>query len=195
MVVVACPIFSLVSSPNHKILGCVIATFSLLSLFGVTRAFCFGSLLGVLGAAVLLVWSPRALHLCPNCGAQMIVAAGVCPRCGRSVSYPAIRGSPEAFSTALTALFFVHIATALAAIGPYPLRKFPPLELLPGVIAEAGLLVGAVMVYRRPEEYLGWGTLLIFASLVAVAGPYYGFLLGPILGIIAGVTAIRGKGG
>jgi len=98
------------------------------------------------------------------------------------------------FAFALTAVFFVHIATALAAIGPYPLRKFPAGELLPGVAAEAGLLIGAVMAYRRPGEYRRWGTVLIGASLVAVVGPYFGFILGPFLGFAAGVTALRSKG-
>lgn len=168
LVVAACAILAVILPVHHKALGYVVAMFSLLSLFGLSGAWCFGSLLGVFGATALLVWS---------------------------LPVPAVYRRAEAFAIALTAVFFVHIATALAAIGPYPLRKFPPLELLPGVVAEGALLIGAVMVYRRPAEYRRWGAVLIVASLVAVAGPYFGFILGPVLGFAAGVTAIRWKGG
>jgi len=168
LVVAASAILAFILPGHHKALGYVVATFSLLSLFGFSGAWCFGSLLGVLGAAALLVWS---------------------------LPFPAVYRPAESFAIALTAVFFVHVATALAAIGPYPLRKFPPLELLPGVVAEGALLLGAVMVYRRPHEYRTWGVVLIIASLLAVAGPYFGFILGPFLGFAAGVTAIRWKGG
>lgn len=103
--------------PRHpKALGYVVATFSLLSLFRLSGAWCFGSMLGTFGAAALLVWS---------------------------LPFPAVYRPAEAFA----------IATAIAAIGPYPLRKFPPLELLPGVVAEGALLIGRVMVYRKRDPH------------------------------------------
>lgn len=168
LVVAASAILAFLFPRHGKAFGYVVATFSLLSLFGLSGAWCVGSMLGVFGAAAFLVWS---------------------------LPFPAVYRPAEAFAIALTAVFFVHIATALAAIGPYPLRKFSPWELLPGVVAEGALLVGAVLVYRRPHEYRTWGAVLIFASLLAVAGPYFGFILGPILGFAAGVTAIRWQGG
>ena len=116
-----------------------------------------------------------------------------CPKCGAEVPPPVRNRSAEVFAIALTAVFFVHIATALGAIGPYPLRKFPPVELLPGIVAEAALLIGGAMAYRRPDEYRKWGAVLIAGSLLATVGPYWGFALGPALGFAAGITALRRK--
>jgi len=180
---------------EHRACGYVIASFSLISFFSRTGALCFGSMLGVFAVAALLVWSPAMARACASCGTPIRPTAHRCDRCGSWVPYPARARPADVFAVALTALFFVHIATALAAIGPYPFRRFPPVEVLPGIVAEAALLIGAVMAYRRPEENRRWGALLIGASLLAAVGPYFGFILGPLLGFAAGVTALRRRWG
>jgi hypothetical protein len=195
IVVATCAILSLMFPRERKALGYVIASFSLLSLFGLAGTLCFGSLLGIFGSASLLVWSPVAPRICPNCGATMPRDSRTCPACETIEPYPSVDRPAESFAIALTALFFVHIATALGAIGPYPFHKFTPLELLPGVAAEAALLIGAVMVYWKPKQHRRWGAILIVTSFLALGGPYFGFILGPVLAFIAGWAAIRWKVG
>lgn len=193
-VVATAAILALIVPRERRVLGYVIASFSLLSFFGRTGILCFGSMAGVFGAAALLVWSPAVAPACRNCGAPMRPAALLCPKCGAVVPPPSINRPAEVFAIALTAVFFVHLATALAAVGPYPLRRFPPLELLPGLVAEAALLLGGAMAYRKPDEDRTWGAVLIAGAVLAIVGPYWGFVLGPALGFAAGATAFRSKG-
>lgn len=58
-----------------------------------------------------------------------------------------------------------------------------------GLVAGAMVLVGATMLYSRPEQTSVWGTVILAFSIVGLIG-MGGFFAGSILGVIGGVLAI-----
>ncbi|MER3602272.1 MAG: hypothetical protein C4339_06110 [Nitrososphaerota archaeon] len=63
---------------------------------------------------------------------------------------------------------------------------FPPML---GLISGALILIGAIMLYSRPEQSLAWGlVVLVFSVLSLFAGG--GFLVGAVLGLVAGILAL-----
>lgn len=58
-----------------------------------------------------------------------------------------------------------------------------------GLISGALILIGAIMLYSRPEQSLAWGlVVLVFSVLSLFAGG--GFLVGAALGLVAGILAL-----
>lgn len=61
-----------------------------------------------------------------------------------------------------------------------------------GLICGILILVGAYMIYTRPDSHGIWGIIiLVFSLLSFIAGG--GFIIGAILGIIGGILAITWK--
>ncbi len=58
-----------------------------------------------------------------------------------------------------------------------------------GVMSGALVLVGAAMLYSRPEKTFAWGALILAFSIVGLIG-MGGFFVGSILGVIGGALAI-----
>ena len=51
------------------------------------------------------------------------------------------------------------------------------------------IIVGAYMIKTKPEQTSTWGTLILVSSVIALLGGG-GFIIGSILGIIAGILAL-----
>lgn len=58
-----------------------------------------------------------------------------------------------------------------------------------GTVAGILVLVGAVVIYTRPQQSMVWGKIILIASAVSLIIGLGGFLPG-ILGIVAGALAI-----
>ena len=61
-----------------------------------------------------------------------------------------------------------------------------------GLIAGIVVLVGAVMIYARPNNSSTWGLLVLVFSIPSFFG-MGGFFIGAILGIVGGVLAMVWK--
>lgn len=61
-----------------------------------------------------------------------------------------------------------------------------------GTVAGIVVLIGAVMLYIRPQERRGWGVaILVISALDFFIG--WGGLLAGVLGVIGGALAMAGK--
>jgi hypothetical protein len=58
-----------------------------------------------------------------------------------------------------------------------------------GTVAGCLVLVGAVVIYTRPQQTALWGKIILIASAISLIIGLGGFLPG-ILGIVAGALAI-----
>ncbi|MDG6980849.1 MAG: DUF4064 domain-containing protein [Nitrososphaerota archaeon] len=63
-----------------------------------------------------------------------------------------------------------------------------------GLIAGIVVLVGAIMIYARPNNASTWGLLVLIFSILSFFG-MGGFFIGAILGIVGGVLAMVWKPG
>lgn len=63
-----------------------------------------------------------------------------------------------------------------------------------GLIAGIVILVGAIMIYARPNNASTWGLLVVAFSILSFLG-MGGFFIGAILGIVGGVLAMVWKPG
>ncbi|MFQ6090871.1 MAG: hypothetical protein ACE5LD_05470 [Candidatus Bipolaricaulia bacterium] len=61
-----------------------------------------------------------------------------------------------------------------------------------GIIAGIVVLVGAAMLYARPEQSQGWGIVILIASALNLFVGMSGFLAS-LLGLIGGALAIAAK--
>jgi Family of unknown function (DUF6114) len=61
----------------------------------------------------------------------------------------------------------------------------PVISIVTGVI----LIIGGYSIYKSPESEDKWGIPILFTSIVSLFG-MGGFLIGSILGIIGGITAL-----
>jgi hypothetical protein len=61
-----------------------------------------------------------------------------------------------------------------------------------GVVAGIVLLVGAVMLYTKPQQRRTWGTVILVVSALNFLLGMMGFLAGT-LGVIGGVLAVSTK--
>jgi hypothetical protein len=52
------------------------------------------------------------------------------------------------------------------------------------------LIIGGYLIYRKPESAGKWGVAILVASIVGLFG-MGGFFIGPILGIIGGILALK----
>ena len=112
----------------------------------------------------------------------------------------------RAFALSLIAgLLIVCNAVAVGVAGTYFAWIFPTLpgsddnSTVPfatiaviGLTCGALVLLGAIMLRIKPENKRAWGILMIVFSILSVITGG-GFIIGFILGIIAGVKAFGGK--
>jgi hypothetical protein len=61
----------------------------------------------------------------------------------------------------------------------------PWLGLLSGIV----VLIGAILIYAKPEQSVGWGIVILVFSVLSLWG-MGGFLIGAVLGIVGGALAI-----
>jgi hypothetical protein len=62
-----------------------------------------------------------------------------------------------------------------------------------GVACGIVILIGALMLNRRPHEAATWGTIILIFSLLSLVD-MGGFIIGTLLGIIGGVIALTSEG-
>ena len=60
---------------------------------------------------------------------------------------------------------------------------------LVGIVFGAVVIVGAVLMYKKPLQTRQWGVIVLTASALSFVG-MGGFMIGAILGVIAGVIAL-----
>jgi len=60
---------------------------------------------------------------------------------------------------------------------------------LVGMVFGAVVIVGAVLMYKKPLQTRQWGVIVLTASSLSFIG-MGGFIIGAILGVIAGVIAL-----
>ena len=60
---------------------------------------------------------------------------------------------------------------------------------LVGIVFGAVVIVGAVLMYKKPLQTRQWGIIVLAASALSFIG-MGGFMIGGILGVIAGVIAL-----
>lgn len=146
--------------PHHAFaIGLTMMTFSLLGLFGNFGFLCFGPTLGILAAFCAITWP---------------VSEGP-------------EGSAAALALTMASAFFIALGVALGALGPYPFQQSPDLELAIGIAALVLVSVGGVMLYEHPRNSPVWGSIVVVASTVSLFGAHRGFLLGGVIGIVAGM--------
>jgi len=63
---------------------------------------------------------------------------------------------------------------------------------LVGIVFGALVIVGAVLMYKKPLQTRQWGVIVLIASALSFVG-MGGFMIGAILGVIAGVIALTKK--
>jgi hypothetical protein len=69
---------------------------------------------------------------------------------------------------------------------------FLPWFWIIGLVSGVIVLIGAAMLYTRPEESATWGVLILMFSIISLLG-MGGFLIGFLLGLIGGILAIVWK--
>lgn len=104
----------------------------------------------------------------PTAGFVLSLVAGI---------FILLNGIVFAVLGAFIAIFFEDVGFILMALG-----------LIFGII----VLLGAFMMYARPDQHTIWGTIVLVFSLtsIVIGG---GFILGLILGLIGGILAIVWK--
>ncbi|MBI3023256.1 MAG: hypothetical protein HYY68_05950 [Thaumarchaeota archaeon] len=60
------------------------------------------------------------------------------------------------------------------------------------IVTGSIVLVGAIMLARRPDEGYTWGLVIVIFSSVSILG-MGGFLAGAVLGIVGGALALAGR--
>jgi len=60
---------------------------------------------------------------------------------------------------------------------------------LVGIVFGAVVIVGAVLMYKKPLQTRQWGVIVLVASALSFVG-MRGFMIGGILGVIAGVILL-----
>ena len=61
---------------------------------------------------------------------------------------------------------------------------------LVGIVFGVLVIIGAVLMYKKPLQTRQWGVIVLAASALSFIG-MGGFMIGGILGVIAGVIALR----
>jgi hypothetical protein len=65
---------------------------------------------------------------------------------------------------------------------------------LVGIVFGAVVIVGAILMFKKPLQTRQWGVIVLVASALSFIG-MGGFMIGAILGVIAGVIALTKNGG
>jgi len=63
---------------------------------------------------------------------------------------------------------------------------------LVGIVFGAVVIIGSVLMYKKPLQTRQWGVIVLVASALSFVG-MGGFMIGAILGVIAGVIALTNK--
>jgi hypothetical protein len=59
-----------------------------------------------------------------------------------------------------------------------------------GIVWGALLIIGAVLMYSRPDQHVIWGILVIVLSILSWVGAAGGLIIGFLFGFIGGILAI-----
>ena len=96
-------------------------------------------------------------------------------------------------------LFFVNVISYGMGYSPYRwgmmgwgMMGFLPWFWIIGLVSGVIVLIGAAMLYTRPEESATWGVLILVFSIISLLG-MGGFFIGFLLGLIGGILAIVWK--
>jgi len=65
---------------------------------------------------------------------------------------------------------------------------------LVGIVFGVLVIIGAVLMYKKPLQTRQWGVMVLIASALSFVG-MGGFIIGAILGVIGGVIALTKNGG
>jgi len=52
------------------------------------------------------------------------------------------------------------------------------------------MIIGAVMLYRSPDQHTGWGIVILVASILSWFGSAGGLVIGFLMGLIGGILGI-----
>ena len=85
--------------------------------------------------------------------------------------------------------FFVMIILGVAALFNRWIGILSAFGFL-GVIWGILMIVGAVMLYSKPEQHVTWGILILVSSFLSWIGTFGGLVVGFILGVIGGILGI-----
>ncbi len=97
--------------------------------------------------------------------------------------------------SSIAGLIILSVAV-LVAVGT---RFVPGLGTLGLILAALGftfgglVLLGAVMLYMRPEQHVAWGIVVLIFSIASFFPTLGGFIIGMILGIVGGALGIVWK--
>jgi hypothetical protein len=73
--------------------------------------------------------------------------------------------------------------------GYYMYAGLSLLVLISGII----VIIGAVMLQSKPQQYSQWGILILIFSIISILGGYGLVIAGLILGVIGGIMALTWK--
>ncbi|MEM2904649.1 MAG: zinc ribbon domain-containing protein [Candidatus Bathyarchaeia archaeon] len=59
-----------------------------------------------------------------------------------------------------------------------------------GVVCGIFMIMGAIMLYTRPEQHVAWGTIVLVFSILSWFGALAGLVIGFILGLVGGILGI-----
>jgi hypothetical protein len=76
------------------------------------------------------------------------------------------------------------------AAGPAYFTQFISVIGILGIIFGAIIILGAVMLNRKPGQHQTWGVVILIFSILSIFGGMGGYLVGLILGIVGGALAI-----
>jgi hypothetical protein len=100
-------------------------------------------------------------------------------------SFILLNGLAFAVVGSIIVLLFPPIGAATAALGIASLAGF-------GLIFGVAVLIGALMMYSKPEKIRSWSALVLVFSItsVLIGG---GFMVGFVLGVVGGVLGLDWK--
>jgi hypothetical protein len=59
-----------------------------------------------------------------------------------------------------------------------------------GIACGALIILGAVMLYNKPEQHIVWSMVILVFSVFSIFGAFGGFVIGTILGVIGAVFGL-----
>src|SRR5439155_11331337 len=75
-------------------------------------------------------------------------------------------------------------------IGMGVMIDFPPIFTVVGLASGMIVILGSVMLYSKPSANQLWGAIILTFSLISIFGGMGGFLVGLVLGVVAGALAL-----
>ncbi len=99
-----------------------------------------------------------------------------------------------AFVLSLIGGIFILLAGLLIGLIGFavtlPIGGFGAVAGLLGIVWGIIVLIGASMLYSRPEQHATWGVIILVFSIVSWFGAIGGFFIGFILALIGGILGI-----